>query len=202
VKALMVDVDGVVVQVPDGRRWDADLEADLGIPAQVLQERFFAAHFHDIVHGRADLFERLEPVLAQIAPQVSARELVDYWFEKDGRLNHALLDELSAWRAAGFPLHLATVQEHHRARHLWEALGLKERFDAIHYAAELGCAKPDPEFWAAVQRRTGFGAADLVLIDDSPRNVEGARAAGWSAVLWDGTEPLEAVLARAGLSLR
>jgi putative hydrolase of the HAD superfamily len=201
VKALMVDVDGVVVHAPDGRRWDADIEADLGIRPEALQERFFRLHFHDIVHGRADLFEKLAPALAEFAPEITAQALVDYWFEKDGRLNHALLEELRPWRAAGYGLHLATVQEHHRARHLWERLALKDRFDAIHYAADLGCAKPDPAFWAAVQQRTGYAPADLLLIDDSPRNVESARAAGWAAVLWDGTETLGAVLAREGLAL-
>lgn len=200
-KALMVDVDGVVVHAPDGRRWDADIEADLGISPRALQESFFRAHFHDIVHGRADLFERLEPALAEFAPHVAARALVDYWFEKDGRLDRALLEELTAWRAAGYAMHLATVQEHHRARHLWETLGLKDRFDAIHYAAELGCAKPDPAFWAAVQQRTGYAPAELLLIDDSPRNVESARAAGWAAVLWEGTETLGEVLGRAGVTL-
>lgn len=195
----MVDVDGVVVHAPDGRRWDADIEADLGISPQALQERFFQPHFGDIVHGRADLFDRLVPALAGFAPHVTAQALVDYWFEKDGRLNHGLLEELAAWRGAGLALHLATVQEHHRARHLWETLALKDRFDAIHYAAELGCAKPDPAFWAAVQARTGYAPADLLLIDDSPRNVEGARAAGWAAVLWDGTETLGVVLGRMGL---
>lgn len=197
----MVDVDGVVVHAPDGRRWDADIEADLGVDPQALQQRFFAPHFHDIVHGRADLFERLAPVLADIAPQVSARALVDYWFEKDGRLNQPLLEEIAAWRAAGLALHLATVQEHHRARHLWETLALRERFDAIHYAADLGCAKPDPAFWAAIQRRTGFAPAELLLIDDAPRNVEGAQAAGWAAALWDGSQSLGEVLGRFGLKL-
>lgn len=190
----MVDVDGVVVHAPDGRRWDADIEADLGISAQALQERFFAPNFHDIVHGRADLLERLGPALAEFAPHVTAKALVDYWFEKDARLDHDLLEELAALRAGGLRLHLATVQEHHRARHLWETLGLKDRFDAIHYAADLGCAKPDPAFWAAVQQRTGYAPTDLLLIDDSPRNVESARAAGWAAVLWDGTQTLGELL--------
>jgi putative hydrolase of the HAD superfamily len=197
----MVDVDGVVVHAPDGRRWDADIEVDLGISPQALQDGFFRPHFHDIVHGRADLLERLGPALAGFAPHVRPQALVDYWFKKDGRLNHALLEELAAWRAAGCALHLATVQEHHRARHLWDKLALRDRFDAIHYAADLGCAKPDPAFWAAIQQRTGYAPADLLLIDDSPRNVDSARAAGWAAVLWDGTERLNNVLGKAGVRL-
>lgn len=193
-KCLMVDVDGVVVHAPDGRRWDADLEADLGIAPAALQELLFRSHFDAVSLGRADLLEVLAAVLPKIAPHVTPKAFVDYWFEKDSRLDHVLLDDLAAVRAQGMRLHLATVQEHHRARYLWETLGLKDRFDAMHYAAALGCAKPDPAFWAAVQDRTGFAPADLLLIDDSPLNIEAARRAGWRAELWDGTRRLAEVL--------
>ena len=196
-RCLIVDVDGVVVVAPDGRRWDADLEADLGIAPAALQEGFFRRHFHDIILGRADLFERLEPALAEIAPQVTAQALVDYWFYKDSRLDEVLLQDLAQLRAGGLALHLATVQEHHRARFLWETLGFRERFDAIHYAAALGCAKPDPAFYENAQARAGFAGPEMLLIDDSVRNVEAARAAGWRAAHWDGTRPLADVLAEA-----
>ncbi|MFD1192694.1 HAD family hydrolase [Phenylobacterium conjunctum] len=190
----MVDVDGVVVRHPAGRRWDRDMQADLGLDPGLLQQRFFAAHFQDVVTGRADLHDRLAPVLAEIAPHLTSQALADYWFAQDAHLDLALLDDLARLRASGARLHLATVQEHHRARYLWETLGLKDRFDAIHYAADYGVGKPDPAFFRAVEQRTGLPASDLLLIDDSARNVESARACGWSAVLWDGTQTLSEVL--------
>jgi putative hydrolase of the HAD superfamily len=190
------------VHAPDGRRWDADLEADLGIAPAALQAHFFGERFHEVSLGRADLFDLLAESLPRIAPQVTPRAFVDYWFEKDSRLDHVLLADLAALRAKGLELHLATVQEHHRARYLWETLRLKDRFDAMHYAAALGCAKPDPAFWAAVQQRTGFAPSELLLIDDAPRNVEAAKAAGWGAVLWDGTRRLGEVLSEHGLNSR
>jgi len=201
IKALMVDVDGVVVRHPDGRRWDHDLEADLGLSSRTLQEAFFAPHFDDVVLGRADLHERLAPVLAKVAPHLSAQALTDYWFEKDAHLDLGLLDALAAVRATGLALHLATVQEHRRAEHLWTRLGLRDRFDAMHYAADYGTRKPEPAFFQAVCARTGFAPGDLVLIDDSARNVETARACGWGGVLWDGTLSLAEALAEAGVRL-
>ncbi|MFN3521442.1 MAG: HAD family hydrolase [Phenylobacterium sp.] len=199
IKALMVDVDGVVVRHPQGLRWDRDLKADLGIDPLDLQERFFAPHFEDIVLGRKGLMEVLPAALAAFAPGASAQALVDYWFEKDAHLDHDLLNELAKLRARGLPLHLATVQEHLRADHLWSRLGLKDRFDAIHYAAAYGVRKPQAAFFEAVCERTGHQPQELALIDDSPANVEGARACGWAAVLWDAREPLAAALARAGV---
>jgi putative hydrolase of the HAD superfamily len=197
----MVDVDGVIVrpdgQRPDKRRWDADLKRDLGLEPADLQAAFFTPHWPDIVHGRADLYDRLRPALATLAPTVSAEALVDYWFRWDSALDHALLADLAALRARGTAMHLATVQEHHRARYLWETLALKERFDAIHYSAAYGVGKPEPAFFEAVAAKTGYAPETLVLIDDSERNVEGARRAGWHANLWTAETTLAACLAGA-----
>ena len=203
IRALMVDVDGVVVRHADGRRWDADIEADLGVTAEDLQRGFFQAHFADVVHGRAPLRERLSLALAKIAPHLTAKQVMDYWFAKDAELDAGLLADLASLRReTGLRMDLATVQEHERAAYLWTRLGLSRRFDAIHYAADLGCAKPDPAFFAAVVERAGLAAHELLLIDDSARNVYGARAAGWSAVLWTGEERLAAMLAPFDLEVK
>ena len=196
-KALMVDVDGVVVRTPLGG-WAANLEADLGISTAALQAQFFKPHWPDVVLGKADLHERLAPVLAEHAPHLTSHQLTAYWFEKDARLDEMLLTGLAALRLRGIQLHLATVQEHYRAAHLWTTLSLKDRFDAMHYSADLGAKKPDPAFYAAVERKTGYAPGELFLIDDTPANIEAARAAGWGAALWDGTVDLFSLLDRRG----
>ena len=195
-RCLMVDVDGVVI-VPRPGGWGAEMEADLGLSIATLQARFFEPHWPDIMLGRAGLHERLAPVLATHAPHLTSRAVADYWFERDAQLDEALLADLAALRASGVQLHLATVQEHERAAYIWNRLGLRDRFDAMHYSAGLGCAKPDPAFFAAVRARTGYAPADLALLDDKAANVEAARAAGWRGILWDGTRRLAEVLADA-----
>jgi len=198
-KALMIDVDGVVVVHPDPRGWSVNLERDLGLSAERLQQAFFKPHFGDIVHGRAALHERLTPVLAEIAPHLSSETLTTYWFEQDAHLDHDLLDQLAEVRSRGVELHLATVQEHQRAGYLWRTLGLCDRFDAMHYAADLGWAKPAPEFFAAVEMRTGFAPAELFFIDDKPDNIEAARARGWRGAIWTGRRRLADLMREAGV---
>lgn len=198
-KALMVDVDGVVVVHPEPGGWATHLERDLGLSKAALQAAFFAPHFDDVIHGRAALRERLAPVLEEIAPHLTCDELCAYWFREDAHLDHDLLDQLAQQRAAGIAVHLATVQEHERAAYLWETMALKDRFDAIHYAADLGHAKPAPEFYAAIEARTGYAAADIFFIDDKAANVEAARARGWNAAVWTGRDRLADLIARAGL---
>lgn len=150
-KAIMVDVDGVLVTHPDAGGWSANLENDLGIPLASLNELFFRRHWADVVHGRAALRDRLALALAEIAPSVSPAVLIEYWFKNDAHIDERLLAELQHLREAGFELHLATVQEHERAAYLWERLALRDSFDGMHYAAALGCSKPDHAFYRAVE---------------------------------------------------
>lgn len=94
-------------------------------------------------------------------------------------------------------LHLATVQEHERARHIWGELALRDRFDGMHYAVALGAAKPDARFFAAVEAGSGFRADEVFFIDDKQANVDAARRWGWSAALWDGSRLLAYLMAEA-----
>ena len=188
IKAIMVDVDGLLLVHPDERGWSVNLERELGISASTLQTAFFEQHWDDVVHGRASLRERLAPVLQRIADHSTCDELIDYWFSNDAHVNETLLAELASIRATGVEVHLATVQEHERARYLWEELGFRKRFDGLHYASELGCAKPTASFYRSIEARTGFEPRDLFLVDDRLANVEGAVRNGWAAALWTGTE--------------
>ena len=102
-------------------------------------------------------------------------------------------------RARGIQLHLATVQEHERAGYLWTKMGLKDRFDAIHYAADLGHAKPADGFYAEIEARTVFAPEDLFFIDDKAANVEAAQACGWTAAVWTGQDRLTDLMVWAGV---
>lgn len=192
----MVDVDGVVI-TPRPGGWAATLERDLGLSSEILQAQFFGPHWDDVALGRAGLHDRLAPVLGRHAPQLTSHSLADYWFEKDAQLNTGLLDELADLRRTGVELHLATVQEAERAAWLWDKLGLRHCFDALHFSGDIGAKKTDAAFYAAVEARTGLSGAEVALVDDTPDNVDAARAAGWRAVLWDGTLTLTQALARA-----
>ena len=198
---LVLDVDGVVVLGhPDGGRWDRDLLRDLGVAPEELQARFFHRHWPAIVVGQADMLTVLESVWAELQCPLSPRALVDYWFARDSRLNHDLLAEVDRWRAGGNQAYLATVQEHHRARYLWERLELRRHFDAMHYSAALGAAKPDAAFFERfhvnlpVQSRQ-----DVVFLDDAIRNVEAADAFGWRARQFTAVDDVRAALAASSL---
>lgn len=182
----MVDVDGVLVdgRPEDGLHWQTSLEADLGFTSEALDKAFFAPHWESIVVGRAALMDHLPAALQRLAPHVAPASFVSYWFQRDARLVEPLLQELRCIRSAGIGVYLATNQEHMRAAWLMDQLGLARDVDGIFYSARLGARKPDPHFFTAAQTAVGLAGAEILLLDDSLRNVEAARAAGWQALHW------------------
>jgi putative hydrolase of the HAD superfamily len=183
---LMVDVDGVLVngRPKDGLHFATNLEADLGIPLEKLQAEFFKPHWEAIVTGRVAMLDRLVPVLARLAPTLAVERFVSYWFENDARIDEDIRDTLREYRAAGRRVFLATNQEHLRARYLMETLGLAAEVDGMLYSAALGDRKPGAAFFRLAAARAGVKPADIAFVDDAEVNVEGARKAGWEAVLW------------------
>ena len=182
----MLDVDGVLIdgRPEDGRHWLTSIEQDLGFTSEMLHVAFFAPYWEDIVVGRAGLIEHLTMALEEIAPSVSPASLVSFWFEKDSRLVAGFLPELSAARSAGIRVYLATNQEHLRAAHLMETMGLAAHVDGIFYSARVGARKPEKEFFTRVQAAVGLSGDEILLIDDSQQNIVAAREAGWQAMHW------------------
>jgi putative hydrolase of the HAD superfamily len=63
--------------------------------------------------------------------------------------------------------------------------------DAVVDATRLGVRKPDPAAYRAALDVLGVAAAETVFVDDQPVNVDGARAAGIPAVLFEVPRPAE-----------
>ena len=58
-----------------------------------------------------------------------------------------------------------------------------ELFDAVVVSCEIGLRKPDAAMFDHVTTALGVTPGSTVLLDDLEGNVDGARAAGWHAVL-------------------
>lgn len=55
-------------------------------------------------------------------------------------------------------------------------------FDPILFTYELGTSKPDPVAFKRVQENVNCAPSELMLIDDSRKNVEVARTLGWQTI--------------------
>jgi 2-haloacid dehalogenase len=80
-----------------------------------------------------------------------------------------------------------------------DAYPVLQRLEGVVISGEEGVCKPDAEIFRRCEARFGFGPGDVVFLDDSATNVEGARAAGWDAVLFTTPEQARAELVTRGV---
>lgn len=196
---LVLDLDGVVSIAHPGSAhpWYATLKADLGLDYEEFERDFFrTAEFLEVLRGRLDLYVALHDYFEPLGLAERIEEFVGYWFAKDAVLDSAVLAQAQTWRErTGGRCFAGTNQEHHRIAWLKANAGLAEHFDDIIYSAALGVCKPERVFFTNAQARMGVTVAQSILfVDDSAANVDGARMAGWRAMLYRGPESLSRAL--------
>jgi putative hydrolase of the HAD superfamily len=196
---LVLDIDGVVSLAQSGgpQPWHATLKQDLGLDYEEIDREFFRGAFDEVLRGHLDLHVALHGYLDSKGIADRREEFVAYWFAKDAVIDRAVLAEADAWRKrTGGRCFAASNQEHYRVAYLRDEAGLGAHFDDIVYSAALGVCKPDRVFYTSAQARMGISAAQSILfVDDRAANVDGARMAGWRAMLYRGPESLSQALA-------
>lgn len=195
-KHVLFDVDGVLVDgfnAPFPRRflWSEKLEEDIGLSPDVLNQQFFPNFFPDVLLGKVELATALSSFLEGVGSSVVPEDLIEYWLEKDSRVNETALALSRDLLERGFSVHIATNQEHRRARYLWETLGFNKSFSKMFYAAELGVAKPNIEFFERVLSLLDAQASDVCLIDDSRENISAVEELGMVGIVFDTSEGLK-----------
>ncbi len=192
---IFFDIDGVLI---DGfhtkqerrKRWDTDLQKDLGIDQDRFQQ-IFSGWFLEVLQGRLDFEEEMDRWLRSHGYAVAAKKVIDYWHEKDSNLNRSVFNVVEKLTPhQDVKLYTATNQSHKRIAYLSDVLGWKNHFDDFYYSARLGCLKHDPQYFAQIEEALQFDPYQEapLYFDDDPRNIEVSSARGWNSVLVDGPE--------------
>jgi putative hydrolase of the HAD superfamily len=191
-KTFVFDADGVLCV---GSPFTVALEREHQISRDRLAQ-FFAGPFSECLLGSRDLKEALEPYLAESGWRQSVDEFLAFWFQREDVVCAAALSCARALRSKGHMCALATNQEKYRLAYLRREMRLAEEFDHIFASCDIGARKPDSTFFSYVGGQLRRSPSELCLIDDSEDNVSAARALGWSAIRYRGTEDLAALETR------
>jgi putative hydrolase of the HAD superfamily len=118
-----------------------------------------------------------------------------------GYVDHEVLGFVRDVRAAGVPVALCTNAPVDLGDDLAQ-LGLLEEFDAVVNSAAIGAAKPTAAYFTAACLAVRTVPRLCLFVDDSHRNVEGARRAGIAAYRWNGVVDLPYLKAALGVPQR
>jgi putative hydrolase of the HAD superfamily len=92
------------------------------------------------------------------------------------------LQTLRALHKAGFRLGVISDWQRGLA-HFCEELGIRTFLDVVVTSGEEGFQKPDPRLFDIARERMGISSGEILHVGDHAADVEGARAAGFSALL-------------------
>ena len=148
----------------DFRAWN--LEQDAGRPWAEAEAAVAESHPHWREHATGYRENFARSLLGQIDDTV------------------AVLRDL---HAAGVPLFALTNWSGELFHHATERFDFLTLFTDIVVSGDERVAKPAPEIFTLLEKRTGSPLAECVFIDDSPRNVRAAADAGLDAILFTDT---------------
>jgi len=150
----------------------------------------------NIEQDRGRTFAEAVAELVALHPEHEAeiRAFDERWPETVSQVIAGSLDILETLRAKGVPNYAITnfsAEKFAHAREIWPFL---DAFDGIVVSGEHRMLKPDAAIYRLLLDTHGLAAADCVFIDDSPKNVEGARAVGMHALHFTAPDRLRADL--------
>jgi putative hydrolase of the HAD superfamily len=182
IRAVAWDFDGVLnVAKRNGRLiWSERFEEDTGHPLAGFQAHVFERDFEAVLTGREDVRERVARWADAVGHAPGPDAILDYWFTRDLRLDAAILDLAERLAQGGVRQAVATNNEPRRVAFLEREAALPRHLPIL-ASGRLGAAKPAPAFFAAAAEALETRPAEILLVDDHPANVGGARAAGWRA---------------------
>jgi putative hydrolase of the HAD superfamily len=193
----LIDFDGVL------RRYDPAVtsvaERRYGLPpGTVLETAMEWRRLEPVILGRVTHADWLLDIAEALADRVGgpgmARSLMVEYAAYHGAIDPEVLAFVRSARQAGVRVVLATNATDALDIDL-DMFGVTGDFDAVANSSALGSYKPQKQFFLAACALVDTPPERCLLVDDSDRNVRGARAAGLSALRFSGVADLDYVRA-------
>lgn len=195
VKHLLFDADGVLFHTD--KLFSERIVEEYGANADDVTD-FFQNVFPDCVAGQKDLKQELSSHLKAWHWPGTVDDLLNYWFNYEHNVDNQLLRYIGELRQKGITSSVATNNDRHRARAMFDYLNLDETvFDKLYASGEFGILKPDRVFFDKVMSDLPqLQPSEILFWDDSPANVEAAQTFGMQAEYYTSFEAFKGTMKR------
>ena len=198
IRHIVFDIGKVLIH------YDPDLPYSRLMPDSDERRRFFAeicTSEWNLEQDRGRPWAEAEALLidAHPAQEGNIRNFRRFWHEMVPHAYDDSVQILEALLAAGQDVTLLTnfaADTFGEAQKRFPFLGATR---GVTVSGEIGLIKPDRAIFEHHAKAFGLEPAATLFIDDSARNVEGAKAVGWQAVVFTDADTLRRDLERLGL---
>ncbi len=198
IRHIVFDIGKVLIH------YDPDLPFSRLIPDAEERRWFFeniCTHDWNIEQDRGRTWEEAESLLVALHPDhaENIRNFRRHWHEM---VPHAYEDSVALMLELLDAGHDVTMLTNFAADTFVEArrkFPFLDRPRGVTVSGEIGMIKPDRGIYDHHVNSFGLDPAATLFIDDSQKNVDGAKAAGWQAVLFQNAKALEEDLERFGI---
>jgi 2-haloacid dehalogenase len=197
-EAVVFDLGGVLIDW-DPRRLYRKLLAD-----EAAVEQFLATITTPEWNAEQDRGRPFAEAVAELVERHPAHAAAiaayhERWTEMLGGEIPGTVAVLAELRDAGVPLYALSNWSAETFRLTRDRFPFLEWFDGLVVSGEEGVIKPDRRIFELLLERFGLVAAATLFVDDSPANVDAARAVGMDAVRFRDAAALRRDLATRGL---
>ena len=102
-------------------------------------------------------------------------------------------------RQRGVPTFIFSNTNEFAIEHVRKCYPFFAHFTGYVLSFEHGAMKPDARLYEVVERMSGCRGAELLYIDDLPKNIEAGRARGWQVILQEQPEKTVAAVRATGV---
>jgi 2-haloacid dehalogenase len=184
--------------------YDPNLPYSRLIPDETERKWFFdnvCTHDWNIEQDRGRTWAEAEALLIEAHPtrEEQIRAFRKHWHEM---VSHAYDDSVAIMEgliADGKDVTMLTNFASDTFREAQVRFPFLTKPRGVTVSGDIGLIKPDIAIYETHARSFGLNPETTIFIDDSAPNVEGAKAAGWDAVLFTGADKLRADLAARGV---
>jgi putative hydrolase of the HAD superfamily len=185
IRAVIFDFGGVLCFPPTEQQLSEAAEL-CGLPVDAFVEAFWrkrreydrghdtTAYWQDIADSAGRTFD--DTMVAEMV-----RREIDFWSRFDDRV----LNWVSQLRKTGYGTSILSNLPRPLGERLREIPGFLDPFAQVTFSYELGIIKPERAIYDYAVEGLGVHPSEVLFLDDRPENVEGARAAGLHAALFN-----------------
>lgn len=198
IRTVIFDLGRVIVPF-DFTRGYSRMSARCGLPPEEVRARIRALNIvTPYESGQIESRDFVNQVLNCIGARMSFEEFGEIW-SSVFLPETAIPDSLVAGLKKNYRLVLLSNTNEIHFHMIREKYPILRHFDSFVLSYEVKAMKPHPKIYEAAIAEAGCGAAECFFTDDVPEYVQGARAAGIDAVVFESAEQISNELRSRGI---